>query len=77
MIREIACRQLAHPPVIMQAVAAYRMLTAGIGTITILSVSVFLAIHDKGFKFISGASPGQHFQFCTPIEGPALFRFIG
>jgi len=51
-IREIAGRQLAHPPVIMQAVAAYCMLAAGVGTITILAVSVFVTFHGIRFKYI-------------------------
>ncbi len=50
-VREIAGRQLATPPVIMQAVTAYGMLAAGVRTITVLLVSVFLTFHDIGLKY--------------------------
>jgi len=43
--REITCRQLAHSAVIMQAVAAYSMLVAGIGTIAVSRVPFLIALH--------------------------------
>jgi hypothetical protein len=46
---EITGRKLAHPPVIMQAVAAYGMLAARIGAVTILAVSVFITFHGIYF----------------------------
>jgi hypothetical protein len=38
--------------VIVQAVAAYGMLAAGVGTIAILAVSVFVTFHSIIFKYI-------------------------
>jgi len=46
VIRKIAGRDFAHASVIEQAIAAYALSAARIGTIAAARVSVFFAVHD-------------------------------
>jgi hypothetical protein len=49
-VGEITCRKLSHSPVIVDAVAANRLLAAGICTIAVLQVSLFITFHGKVFR---------------------------
>ena len=45
MWRKITCWQLSHFTMVMQAITTFRMLAAGIRTITVLSVLLLFTLH--------------------------------